>query len=138
GCRTPMPWTADAPHGGFSEVEAWLPMSPEHLKRSVAGQTADPDSVLAFYRRFLAWRKGSEALCRGAIHFHQTSEPILALRREDGPERVLAVFNLSPAPAQYTLQAKAVPFEGHGLASGRLEGRVLHLPPWGGFFGRLA
>lgn len=133
-----MPWTAEAPRGGFSAVEPWLPMSPDHLHRSVATQTADPASVLRFYQQFLAWRKGSAALCRGTIRFYDTPEPILALRREMGSDRVLAVFNLSSESIRYALPAQAQPIDGHGLDAGRLDGRDLLLPPWGGFFGRMA
>lgn len=132
-----MPWTGEAPRGGFSEVEPWLPMFPDHLRRSVAAQSADPGSVLAFYRRFLAWRKGSVALRRGSIHFYRTTEPILALLRQDGPEKILAVFNLGGRAIQHLLPAPVRPLEGHGLEACRLEGRTLHLPPWGGFFGRM-
>ncbi|GLH73277.1 putative alpha-glucosidase [Geothrix limicola] len=138
GCRTPMPWTDEAPRGGFSEVEPWLPMSPDHLRRSVVRQSADPASVLRFYRQFLAWRKGSEALCRGSIRFDVTPEPLLLLRRQAGSERVLAAFNLSAEPLRHTLSAQVRPLDGHGLDAGRLDGRDLFLPPWGGFFGHLA
>jgi alpha-glucosidase len=138
GCRTPMPWTREAPRGGFSTVEPWLPMFPDHLGRSAGAQSSDPDSVLHFYRRFLAWRRASPALGRGSIHFYRTDEPILALRREEGPERVLAVFNLSSSPVRYPLPAAAVTLEGHGLDAGHRDGRQLHLPAWGGFFGRMA
>ena len=137
GCRTPMPWTSDSPRGGFSTVEPWLPMSPGHLGRSVAVQTKDTQSVLHFYRQFLAWRKTEEALCRGTIHFYQAPEPILALRREDGPDRIVAVFNLSSEPVRYTLPTSVLALEGHGLAACPWDGRDLHLPPWGGFFGRM-
>lgn len=138
GCRTPMPWTSDAPRGGFSTVEPWLPMFPDHLRRSVAAQAGDPGSVLGFYRRFLAWRRGHEPLCRGTIRFQRTAEPILALRREVGADRILAVFNLSPASARHALPSAVQPLEGHGFAACHLAGRDLHLPPWGGFFGRMA
>jgi alpha-glucosidase len=137
GCRTPMPWTTEKPQGGFSTVEPWLPMYPDHLSRAVATQGLNPDSVLHFYQQFLAWRKGSEALRTGSIHFYRSPEPILALRREVAGERVLAVFNLSPQSIRYTLPAPAQSLVGHGLHTGLLEGRTLHLPPWGGFFGRL-
>ena len=138
GCRTPMPWTAEKPWGGFSTVEPWLPMYSDHLGRSVTSQAATPASVLSFYQQFLAWRKASVALRTGSIHFYRSAEPILALRREADGDRVLAVFNLSPEGAQYTLPASVQPMAGHGLNTGRLDGRTLHLPPWGGFFGRLA
>ncbi len=133
-----MPWTSEAPRGGFSTVEPWLPMYPDHLGRSVAAQTSDPDSVLGFYRRFLAWRKGFESLRRGSIRFQHAAEPLLAFRREAGDERILAAFNLSPEPVRHAVPGSVQPLEGHGLPTCRLEGRDLLLPPWGGFFGRLA
>ena len=100
-------------------------------------QSADPASVLHFYQQFLAWRKESEALCRGSIHFYKTPEPILALRRELGQERLLAIFNLSPDPVRYTLPADVLCLDGHGLAGCPWNGRDIQLPPWGGFFGRM-
>ncbi len=137
GCRTPMPWTTEAPNGGFSAGEPWLPMYPDHLGRAVAQQAQDPDSVLGFYRRFLTWRRGSEALCRGSIRFEAAPEPILALQREQGDERLLAVFNLSERPIAHTLPAAVTPLVGHGFEA-TLDGRLLSLPPWGGFFGHKA
>ncbi|WP_243317614.1 alpha-glucosidase [Geothrix paludis] len=138
GCRTPMPWTSEAPRGGFSTVEPWLPMFPDHLPRAVAVQASDPDSVLGFYRRFLVWRKGFESLRRGTIRFQRTAEPLLAFRREAGDEHILAAFNLSPNPISHTVPRSVQPLDGPGLPACRLEGRTLHLPPWGGFFGRMA
>ena len=137
-CRTPMPWTGQSPWGGFAAVEPWLPMSPDHLGRSVAHQQAADDSVLAFYRRFLAWRKGQPTLRSGAIRFQRTPEPIMALQRDLDGEQLVAVFNLSGAPVVHTLPSRVTPLEGHGLDGARLQGRALHLLPWGGFFGRRA
>jgi alpha-glucosidase len=112
-------------------------MSQGHLGRSVATQAADSHSVMHFYQRFLAWRKELEPLCRGTIHFYKTSEPILALRRDLGPDRILAAFNLSSEPVHYTLPAPVLCLDGHGLEACPWEGRDIQLPPWGGFFGRL-
>ena len=54
GCRTPYPWRHDAPHGGFSSAEPWLPMPSEHLSRAYDLQWADPHSPLQRVRRFLS------------------------------------------------------------------------------------
>lgn len=138
GCRTPLPWTSEAPWGGFSTVEPWLPMDPGHLGRSVATQLASPASVLRFYQQFLAWRRRREALCRGDIHFYRTPEPILALRRDAGTGRTLAVFNLSAEPRTHRLPGRVETLTGHGLDPCQVQGRTLTLPPWGGYFGQLA
>jgi alpha-glucosidase len=135
GCRTPMPWSADAPFGGFSGHEPWLPMPAAHLELAVARQQDDPDSVLAFTRAFLAWRRRQPALVKGEVVFHRAAEPLFPFTRALDGEKVFAVFNLGPEPARYTLPAAVRPLAGHGLAPARLQGRRLQLPAWGGFFG---
>ena len=136
GCRTPIPWTPEAPDGGFSQVPAWLPMPAEHLSKAVACQDQDPASVLNFYRTFLAWRRAQPALATGSISFLKTLEPLLALRRDTPGQQLIAVFNLGPHPAEYTLPGRFIALAGHGLEPCTLEGRQLRLPPWGGFFGQ--
>jgi alpha-glucosidase len=54
--RTPMPWTGEAPHGGFTTGEPWLPMA-DPARNNVAAQRDDPDSPLHLARRLIAWRK---------------------------------------------------------------------------------
>jgi alpha-glucosidase len=137
GCRTPLPWTSEAPNGGFSTGNPWLPVAPEHLPKAVSLQAEDPDSVLNFYRTFLAWRKQQPVLREGSLRFLKSEEPVLALRRDLGTERVLAVFNLSPEPAAFTLPPGTRALEGHGLPEAELDGRMLRLSAWGGFFGKL-
>ena len=63
--RTPMPWSP-GPGGGFSPagVPTWLPMA-DPAQCNVADQAADPDSVLAFTRRAIARRAGSDDLAIG-------------------------------------------------------------------------
>ncbi|MBL0313530.1 MAG: alpha-glucosidase [Holophagaceae bacterium] len=136
GCRTPIPWTAGAPHGGFSEVEPWLPLPSEHLPKSVETQSLSPGSVLHFNQNFLAWRRTQIPLCRGSIRFLAAEEPVLAIERKADGQRLIAVFNLGPDPAQFTLPARINALTGHGLEEARVEGRQLYLPPWGGFFGQ--
>lgn len=134
GCRTPFPWTDQAPQGGFSDVEPWLPMSPAHLPLAVSQQTQDRESVLAFTRQFLAWRRTQLPLRHGAIRFLKAPEPILALERSLGEDRVVAVFNLGAEPVSFTLPRGLRPLTGHGLSECRLDAHTLLLPAWGGFF----
>ena len=96
GCRTPIPWDeGDAPNG-FTTGTPWLPVKPPHSGLSVAAQAADPDSMLAFYRKILAWRRTRPVLYDGDIEFFRTAEPILAFRRRGETGVVTCVFNLSP------------------------------------------
>ena len=136
GCRTPIPWTPEAPYGGFSAVEPWLPMPQEHLAKAVAVEAVDPGSVLNFYRTFLAWRRSQPALRTGTITFLKAPEPLLVLRRDTQDQHLLAVFNLGPEPAEFLLPGNIHPLLGHGLDTAPLHGRRLSLPSWGGFFGQ--
>ena len=137
GCRTPLPWIADAVNAGFTAGEPWLPVPPEHRALAVDRQEADPQSVLMFTRRFLAWRKTQPTLLRGDIQFLDANEPVLAFSRLMGGDSLICVFNLSAEPVAMDLPALAgrIPLAGHGLA-GRLDGTRVTLPPQGAVFAR--
>jgi len=98
GCRTPMPWTDQAPNLGFTTGAPWLPAAREHAGLTVAAQEADPDSTLAFARDMIAFRKDFAAMTVGEIEFLPTPEPVLAFVRRHGEEAIACVFNLSAEP----------------------------------------
>lgn len=139
GCRTPMPWD-DSAHAGFSQVAPWLPLSQRHRERSVAMQEGRADSVLNATRRLLQWRRTQPALCWGDMQMLDTGEPVLAfVRRMDG-DAMLVAFNLAgdAQTLQLTRHLRVVEtVTGHGLQSGRIDGRTLQLPPHGVFYGRI-
>lgn len=139
GCRTPMPWTAEA-NGGFSAAPPWLPVAATHRDRSVARQEAEAGSPLHGFRRFLRWRQQHAVLREGTLHFEHDDPAVLAFTRAHEGIRWWIAFNLSGAPA--TLEAPALiraqRIEGHGLPEGVLQGTRLVLPPHGVYFARLA
>jgi alpha-glucosidase len=53
------------------------------------------DSVLAYYRAMLAFRKSQPALVDGSIGFVGDDPEVLAFVREEGDERLLCVFNFA-------------------------------------------
>jgi alpha-glucosidase len=137
GCRTPMPWNADAPHAGFTSGKPWLPVAQAHIGAAASNQEHDPESALNFARRLIAWRRQQPQLTRGEIVFYDAPEPVLALRRDlPGHPGIIAIFNLGPAAARFELpQADgAVALIGHGLP-GSVDGISVSLPPYGAWFG---
>ena len=103
-CRTPMPWT-DGPHGGFTTGRPWLPLGPDVATRNVAAQTADPDSVLAAYRRLLAARRALAPLHRGDLRRLTTDGgDVLAWTRSAAGETVLVVVNFGAEAAAPRLE----------------------------------
>ena len=128
GARTPMPWTAEAPFGDFSDVEPWLPVDPQHLARAVAVQEADAGSMLALTRRLIALRRAWPALSLGRLTVMEATGPRLVFRRDDGGQSLICAFNLGEVALDW-----AAPAGGRlvtGVNGG--EARAGHLPPLAG------
>jgi alpha-glucosidase len=103
GARTPMPWLADTPYCGFSQVKPWLPIDPRHHSLAVDRQESDPDSTLQVTRRLLSLRRDEPALRWGETRFHDLPAPLLGMERLYGNRRLLCLFNLSPDPVPFSL-----------------------------------
>jgi alpha-glucosidase len=132
GCRTPMPWDQGEAPNGFTSGKPWLPIKPEQSVLNVAGQNADPDSVLNFYRQILAFRKAHPALFDGDIEFLAAGEPVLAFRRSQGDEKLLCIFNLSAETLKVTFDGDAQMGLGHSISW--LKGKLtLEANGWGIF-----
>lgn len=131
GCRTPMVWDGST-HGGFTTGLPWLPVKAPQLARNAAAQDADPVSVLAHYRRMIAFRKSEPALITGKTRFMDLPEPLFAFARGTGPDGILAVFNLSRIPQVLELAGQGA-LVGPCLAA-RLAGQRLSLGPNGSAF----
>jgi alpha-glucosidase len=97
--RNPMCWDAQAPHGGFSDRDPWLPPACPP-GGGVAQQEGDPASMLALYRDLVALRR----TLRGGLHVLGCADGVIAFRR--GDDHVVAI-NLDaeerPAPAAGTV-----------------------------------
>jgi alpha-glucosidase len=109
GCRSPMPWTGEL-NAGFTSpgVRTWLPFAPDAGTRNVAVQAADPDSVLATYRRLLATRRSLGALRTGTFRRVGTDQgDVLAWIRAAAGDEVLVVVNFAPRPVAVVLGAEA-------------------------------
>ena len=114
GCRAPIPWTTAADHGWGASP--WLPFPPEAPARSVEAQRADPSTIVHLYRRMLAVRRASSALCVGDQTLLDDTGPVLAWRRTapDGDARTVLV-NMGPTAAPVVAAGVVeVSSDGHG------------------------
>ncbi len=144
GCRTPLPWHADLPFGGFSGVEPWLPVSRDQLPFAVDRQEADAASTLHFARAWLAWRKHQATLRQGTIHFFDAPQDLLLFERAEAAsgQRWLLAFNFSDQPAACNVPAGFDGLEPLGSAplaagmAGTLGAGRIALPAFGVFLGR--
>jgi len=125
GCRTPMPWTADDAGAGFTTGAPWLPIDPAHRRLAADLQEADAGSMLAFVRRWLAFRRAHAALKHGDIRFLDLSGEVLGFDRTDGAETLRLIFNLGDADAAVPLEEGWTEAFSIGAA---LSGGALALP----------
>ena len=99
-CRTPMPWTGE-PNGGFTTGVPWLRLGADTAARNVSVELADPDSVLACYRRLIATRKAYPSLQVGTMTPLAPDHPtVVAYRRDAGSDVVIVAINTSPEVAE--------------------------------------
>ncbi len=138
GCRTPMPWSDRAAHGGFSDAHPWLPTAPEHAEHAVSVQETDPLSPLNRVRAFLDWRKTQPEIVKGAIEFVDAPDHVLAFIRTLGDARTLCIFNCSePAAAMDIARLGPVtPYVQNGFG-GALHGNGVALKGFDAFFAAL-
>ena len=95
--RTPIQWSAEK-HGGFSNVQPWIQVNPNHDQINVDLQENDPDSILNYYRIMIQFRKDHPTLVYG--HYEcimETDENIYAYIRSDEQHQYLILLNFSNA-----------------------------------------
>jgi alpha-glucosidase len=93
GCRAPIPWTAEAPHG-WVHGDNWLPFPPESDHRNVATQQAQAGSVANLYRTVIGARAASPALQEGSLELLESPEAVLVYERVAGDDRRIVVVNM--------------------------------------------
>ena len=135
GCRTPIPWVSDNRNGGFSDAKPWLPMAMEHLHSAVHEQDGTTTSMLAFYRRLLAFRAAYPVLRNGALSVVSSDETQITLLRTDADQRMICIFNLGAEDRGIDLPAGDWQDCADAPFAVRRTGRDVGLPPWHAYFG---
>jgi alpha-glucosidase len=75
GERTPMQWTP-GPQAGFStNPHTWLPVPSDHVTINVTTESADPSSLLNWYRTLIAIRSGNPVMRDGGIVMLDATNP---------------------------------------------------------------
>ena len=96
GCRTPLPWQAEAVSAGFStNPTPWLPIPAAHRPLAVDRQQGDPGSVLSFARQMLQLRRNRSALREGSLRLLDCGPDVVGFERLAGDDRLVCLFNPS-------------------------------------------
>ena len=67
--RTPVQWSSEK-NAGFTEGEPWFPVNDNYREINVADQENDPESLLNFYRKLIAFRKANKVVLYGDYYEH--------------------------------------------------------------------
>jgi alpha-glucosidase len=88
GERTPMQWTPGLDAGFSTAKTTWLPIPPSYKTINVETESANPDSLLNWYKQLIALRRTNPALHDGGFEM-----------LDAGDESVLAYVRTAPAGA---------------------------------------
>ncbi len=132
GCRTPMPWQADALGAGFSTAaETWLPIPDEHRPLAVDRQQAETNSLLQFYRKAIEWRHCAPALGCGRLRLSPTADPVLAFERTHPSQPLWCGFNLADHSVTLSVPDRHRQLAAPELSPWTPDGARITLPPYG-------
>jgi alpha-glucosidase len=93
--RTPMTWTRDGAGHGFTTGTPWIPFGDVPDQTSVDAEDGDPDSMLAFYRSLLAFRRGHPVWSIGTSTLLPVDDRAIVLFvRQDDKETYVVAVNL--------------------------------------------
>jgi alpha-glucosidase len=119
GERTPMQWDASNRQADFSANEhTWLPVTANYASINVQTESADPASLLSWYRKLIALRRGNPALRLGhtAMLDPDNANVLTYLRVTGEGPAVLVSLNMSARSQTIApdLQ-RVVDLEGQGI-----------------------
>ncbi|MBE7158811.1 MAG: alpha-glucosidase, partial [Rhodospirillales bacterium] len=126
GERTPMQWTPATPNAGFTppDVRPWLPVPPSARTANVETESAQPDSLLNFYKLLLRLRHTEPALLAGDYVGLTPDDPdVFSFERHIAPARghsLVVALNMSATPHTVSLTptgATTASVHGTALAS---------------------
>lgn len=101
--RTPVQWD-DSTNAGFSSGKPWLGVNPNYTTINAHQQASDPNSILYFYKKMLAYRKRNPVLVYGAYeNLNPSHEQLYVYRRWEGDNELLIALNMSEEEISYSL-----------------------------------
>ena len=146
GERTPMQWDATAQAGFSSSQHPWLPVAPDFRDVNVKIELADGESLLSWYKKLIALRRGDPALRTGRTFMLDPANPRVLSYARVTPEGsgILVCLNMSAQAQTLALNGPGAGFAGNRfrtLLSSPGEIAVaaptlrITLPPYGAWVG---
>jgi alpha-glucosidase len=149
GERTPMQWTPGPQAGFSSNPQTWLPIAPNYKTVNVETESADPNSLLNWYKKLIALRRENlELRDGGEVMIDKDDANVLSWVRAtaNGKSAVVVAVNMSAEPRTVPLDLKEAGVEGMAVrtlaaSDASLESMKsvdsLTLPPFAAWVGKV-
>lgn len=136
-----MQWDG-SPHGGFTDAAGgpWMRANDSYAEINVARQSAEPDSVLNFWRDMIKCRKAhAQLLVYGTFEVVDLdNEKTFVFLKKHGGEKAFVALNFSsetsevevPGHGEYTLQVGNYTDDGFETGKKVPGGSRIALRPW--------
>lgn len=99
--RTPMQWSAQE-NAGFTSGTPWINVNPNYKEINVEAELADPDSILNFYKKLIAFRKNNDIIKYGNYKENYAShKDIYCYERWWHGEKLFVLCNFKNKPVEF-------------------------------------
>ncbi|WP_165005682.1 MULTISPECIES: alpha-glucosidase [unclassified Enterococcus] len=106
--RTPMQWD-ETRYAGFSNVEPWLSVNPNHKEINAKQALSDKRSIFYTYKQLISLRKNNDIVVWGEYQLlEDTPDEVFAYSRTYQEQEWLIICNLSETKQQITVPREAL------------------------------
>jgi len=102
--RTPMQWSANLPHAGFTngvaDVTPWINVNPNYTDINVEQALNDPQSIFYYYQKLIQLRRTMPIIVHGKYDIlHDENRHIFMYKRyNDNGQQIIVACNFSQQP----------------------------------------
>ena len=120
--RKPLQWSDEA-NAGFTTGTPWRAANSDYTTKNIASQSADPGSLLSFYRTLIQLRNNHVALRVGDYYAIDTgNRAVFASLRVSSEEAIVVIINLASRPINdYALALEEGPLSGEPILAPLLD-----------------
>lgn len=120
--RKPLQWSDEA-NAGFTTGTPWRAANSDYTTKNIASQSADPGSLLSFYRTLIQLRNNHVALRVGDYYAIDTgNRAVFASLRVSSEEAIVVIINLASKPINdYALALEEGPLSGEHILAPLLD-----------------
>ncbi|MGA3266210.1 MAG: alpha-glucosidase [Verrucomicrobiota bacterium] len=133
GERSPMQWDASTNAGFNTGAKPWLPVGPNYVTHNTVTESAEPDSVLNFYRALIRLRHENPAFSGDFEPVDEQDSHVFGYLRASPKGTALVLLNITAQPVQVGLTDANVQQVSSILLShgAHLDQAIVRLDPFG-------